>query len=537
MKRIDIIHSYPHCWRCKKPVIFRATEQWFISVDNHGARHEAIEAIKKVKWIPQWGLTRTASMLESRPDWCISRQRNWGVPIPVFYCAKCREPLLDVVVIEFIKEIFRKEGANSWFTKPLSDLMPKGTKCKKCSSTEFTKEDDILDVWLESGSSFRAVVIENKDLQFPADLYLEGSDQPARWFQLSLLPSIMTRFQAPFKNVLIHGFVKRPEGGKLSKSKGDLLSDEIVAKVGADIIRLWIASINFTEDIPVSMEIFEEKADPYRKIRNTFRYMLGNLYDFKAENDSVKYAQLWEIDKWALNKLHRLIKDVTKYYDDFEFYKVFRDIYEFCVVEMSSFYFDILKDRLYTFGKNSADCRAAQTALNEILLALVKLIAPILSFTAEEIWANIRSFNPQLEPSVHLSDWPIADVTKINDGLEGNWRTIFLIRSEVTRKIEDLRKDNKIGSSIEADVKLYTDGKHLLEFLKSYEKDLPMILKVSSVQTIEKVITPVAGELQLNVEITKSSHQKCQRCWNWTESVGKDSSHPTLCSRCVGVIS
>ncbi|MFH0888156.1 MAG: isoleucine--tRNA ligase [Planctomycetota bacterium] len=537
MKRVDITHSYPHCWRCKKPVIFRATEQWFISVDNHFARREAIEEIKKVKWIPEWGQNRISSMLELRPDWCISRQRNWGIPIPVFYCAKCREPLLDVVVIDFVKEIFHKEGANSWFTKSISDLMPKGTRCKKCSSTEFTKENDIFDVWFESGSSFRAVVIENKDLQFPADLYLEGTDQHRGWFQLSLLPSIMTRFKAPFKTVLTHGFVKTPEGEKVSKSKGGLLlADEIVAKVGADIIRLWIASINFTEDIPISMGILQEKADPYRKVRNTFRYMLGNLYDFNPESDSVKYPQLWEIDKWALNKLHRLIRDVTKHYDNFEFYKVFRDIYEFCVVEMSSFYFDILKDRLYTFGKNSADRRAAQTVLNEILMALVRLSAPILSFTAEEIWTNISSKNSKLETSVHLSDWPSVDESKIDDNLEKNWHMIFLIRSEVTREIEKLRKDNKIGSSIEADVKLYTDGTHLLEFLKSYEKDLPMILKVSSVQTINKVITPVAGEIQLNVEITKSNNQKCQRCWNYTESVGKDSAHPTLCSRCVGVI-
>ncbi|MDI6732526.1 MAG: isoleucine--tRNA ligase [Planctomycetota bacterium] len=543
--RQDMVHSYPHCWRCKKPVIFRSTEQWFISVDNHSARLKALEEVKKVRWVPEWGQSRISSMLEQRPDWCISRQRQWGVPIPVFYCTRCHEPLLDGKVIDFVKELFRKQGANSWFTKPTSELMPPDTKCNKCGGGEFTKEKDIFDVWFESGSSFRAVVIENNDLQFPADLYLEGTDQHRGWFQLSLLPSVMTRSEAPFKTVLTHGFVKTPEGDKISKSKGDLLlSDEMVSKVGADIIRLWIASIDFTDDIPVSMEILEEKADPYRKIRNTFRYMLGNLYDFSAEpsgsggnpkTDLVKYSQLWEIDRWALNKLHRLIKDVTLYYDNFEFYRVFREIYEFCVVEMSAFYFDVLKDRLYTFAKDSPDRRVAQTALYEILTALVRIIAPILSFTAEEIWSHIRGINPKLEPSVHLSDFPEVDNSKIDQGLEERWQKILQVRSEVAREIEKLRKEDKIGSSIEADVKLYSDGAGVLEFLRTYEKDLPMLLKVSSIKVIEKKVSPVTGAIQMSVEITKSGHQKCQRCWNYTESVGKNPSHPALCSRCIAI--
>jgi isoleucyl-tRNA synthetase len=301
-------------------------------------------------------------MLETRPDWCVSRQRNWGVPIPIFYCDKCREPLLDKKIIERVREIFRKEGSMSWFVKDTKEFLPAGIKCKKCGHGEFAKETDILDVWFESGSSFRAVVIENKDLQFPADLYLEGSDQPARWFQLSLIPSVMTRGVAPFKNILIHGFVKRPEGEKLSKSKGALSSDEMVKKVGADILRLWLSSVNSTEDIIISLEILEEKGDHYRKIRNTFRYLLGNIYDFNPQQNTVKYEELWEIDKWALSRLHRLIKNVTGFYESFEFHKAYRDIYEFCAVDMSSFYIDVLKDRLYTFAKNSPERRAAQTA-------------------------------------------------------------------------------------------------------------------------------------------------------------------------------
>ena len=543
LKKVDVVHSYPHCWRCKKPLIFRATEQWFISVDNHAARQKAIDEVKKARWIPEWGKSRTASMLESRPDWCVSRQRNWGVPIPIFYCAKCNQSLLDVKVIDHVRGIFAREGANAWFAKSAFELLPPGTKCQ-CGSIEFKKENDIFDVWFESGSSFRSVVIENKDLQFPADLYLEGSDQPARWFQLSLLPSVMTRGVAPFKNVLIHGFVKRPEGEKLSKSKGAMTSDEMVNKVGADIIRLWISSINFTEDIPISLEILQEKADPYRKIRNTFRYMLGNLYDYNPETDGVKYDKMLEIDRWALNKLHRLIDMTTQSYENFEFYKVFREVYEFCVVEMSSFYFDILKDRLYTFGAKSVERRSAQTALNEILSSLVKLIAPILSYTAEEIWDNIIFANSKFKTptsdfikSVHLLDWPKVDSTKIDNKLDENWKKIFLIRSEVTKEIETLRKAGQIGSSIEGDVTLYTDGADLLEFLKLYEKELATILKVSSVKVIKKPAQKPADQMQMGVEIVKSAHQKCQRCWNYTNNVGQNTAHPTLCPRCVEVVS
>jgi isoleucyl-tRNA synthetase len=551
LKKVDLVHSYPHCWRCKKSLIFRATEQWFISVDNHSARQKAIAEVNKARWIPEWGKSRTASMLESRPDWCVSRQRNWGVPIPVFYCAKCNQSLLDVAVITHVRDIFAKEGANAWFSKSAAELMPAGAKCKcgsptgqPCGSTEFSKENDIFDVWFESGSSFRSVVIENKDLQFPADLYLEGSDQPARWFQLSLLPAVMTQGVAPFKNVLIHGFVKRPEGEKLSKSKGAMTSDEMVNKVGADIIRLWISSINFTDDIPISLEILQEKADPYRKIRNTFRYMMGNLYDYNPAADEVKYDQMLEIDRWALNKLHRLLDMTTQSYENFEFYKVFREVYEFCVVEMSSFYFDILKDRLYTFGAKSVERRSAQTALNAILQTLVRIIAPILSYTAEEIWSNILFVNAgsktpdaKLLRSVHLLDWPKVDSTKIDNKLDENWKKIFLIRSEVTKQTETLRQAGQIGSSIEADVTLYIDGTDLLEFLKQYEKELVTILKVSSVKVIKKPAPQKTEGMQLGVEIIKSGNQKCARCWNYTADVGRNNTHPTLCGRCVGVVS
>ena len=535
--RTDVIHSYPHCWRCKKPLIFRATEQWFIAVDNRSARQKAIDEVKKARWVPEWGKTRTASMLELRPDWCVSRQRNWGVPIPVFYCAKCNEPLLDPPVIDFVQEVFRKEGANTWFIKPTSEMMPRGAKCKKCASTEFTKENDIFDVWFESGSSFRAVVIGNKDLQFPADLYLEGSDQPARWFQLSLLPSVMTRDQAPFKNVLIHGFVKRPEGEKLSKSKGALSSDEIVAKLGADILRLWIASINFTDDILVSMEILEENADSYRKIRNTFRYLLGNLVDFNPALDSVDAKDLLEIDRWALNRLHRLITTVTNYYEAFEFYRAFKNIYEFCVVDMSAFYFDILKDRIYTSGKNSKLRRAAQTAIYQVLVNLTKLIAPILSHTAEEIWGHIP--DKQKPPSVHLADWPKLETTLISDGMENRWAKLIDIRSDVARELEKLRQDKTIGSALEASVVLFTENKELMDFLKAYHNDLPMIFIASEVTLApakpEGATTGIINQA-LWIKVVKAPYQKCQRCWNYRPSVGKDTKHADVCQRCADVL-
>lgn len=488
---------------------------------------------------PAWGQTRISSMLELRPDWCISRQRNWGVPIPVFYCAKCREPLLDKKVIGRVKDIFRKEGAMSWFIKKETDFLPADAKCKKCGHPEFVKENDIFDVWFESGSSFRGVVIENKQLQFPADLYLEGTDQHRGWFQLSLLPSVMTRNIAPFKNVLTHGFVITEEGEKVSKSKGGLLlADEMVNKIGADIIRLWIASINFTEDIPVSMKILEDKGDHYRKIRNTFRYLLGNLFDFNPKTDTMQYKNLWEIDKWALSKLHHLIQTVTDTYESFEFHKAYRAIYEFCVVEMSSFYIDVLKDRLYTFAKNSPARRAGQTAMYEILVTLTKLIAPIIAHTAEEIWDVIPG-GKELE-SVHLSDWPKVNKAYLNDELEENWLKLTKIKAEVSRELDKLRKDGTLGNSLEAEITLFTDNKDLGELLKRYESILPMVLIVSQViLTNEKPPLAVQGIdiSDLFTLVRKNPYQKCERCWNYRPAVGKDENHPTLCDRCVQVLS
>ncbi|MBI4711956.1 MAG: isoleucine--tRNA ligase [Planctomycetes bacterium] len=539
LKKMEVVHSYPHCWRCKKPVIFRATEQWFISVDHNDTRQKALAEADKVKWAPDWGKTRITSMLAQRPDWCISRQRIWGVPIPVFYCAKCRTPLLDKKLLDKVKEIFVKEGAQNWFTQKPDYFLPQGTKCPKCSATEFIKENDIFDVWFESGSSFRAVCMNHPQLGFPADLYLEGTDQHRGWFQLSLLPAVMTQSKAPFKTVLTHGFVTDEEGEKVSKSKGGLLlADEIVSKFGADIARLWIFSINFTDDIPVSAKILKEKEDPYRKIRNTFRYLLGNLSDFTPDKDKVRYADMLEIDKWALNRLHRLIQDVTGYYESFEFYRAFKVLYQFCVVDMSAFYFDILKDRMYTAARAGQARRAAQTVMHQILTALTRILAPVLAHTMEEIWAQIPG-NTDAQ-SVHLSDFPKVDNGLISDEIDANWAKLIKVRSDVAREIEKLRQDKTVGSSLEAVVKLTSTDNELTGFLQKYTKDLPMIFIVSEVTLETNTGTDWVKGIdvpELLINIQKAPYEKCERCWNYSPTIGKDTKHPTICKKCVEALS
>ncbi len=538
LNRNEIVHSYPHCWRCKKPIIFRATEQWFVAVDHKDARKKALAEINRVRWVPSWGKGRISSMLQDRPDWCISRQRVWGVPIPAFYCTKCGTVLLDKAVVKGVRDIVAKEGTDAWFIHEADYFLPKNTKCTKCANTKFRKETDIVDVWLESGSSHRSVVMQHPELSFPADLYIEGTDQHRGWFQLSLLPSIMTQGKAPFKTVVTNGFVVDETGEKLSKSKGGLTPvDQIVKEYGADLYRLWFAYINFTEDIPFSLKILKEKADPYRKIRNTFRYLLGNLNDFDPTKNSVDYKELLEIDRWALNKLHRLIKSVTQAYEDFEFYRVFRRLYEFCVVDMSAFYCDILKDRLYTFAPNSQARRSAQTVLFEILVNLTKLFAPVLVFTTEEIWSYVPG--KKETGSIHLASWPKPDEKLISDELETQWQKLIKVRSEVAREVEKLRKAGTIGSSLEAQVTLYAEDAKLAEFLTPYQKDLAMIFIVSDV-VLEKTKPTDAVEApempKLHIKVERSPAQKCVRCWQYHATVGKESSHPDICQKCLAAL-
>lgn len=537
--RTDFIHSYPHCWRCKQPVIFRATEQWFVSLDYNDLRKKVLEEIKKTNWIPSWGESRMAKMISDRPDWCISRQRSWGIPIPAFYCTDCGQEFLNVETINFIKIKFEAEGADIWFFKDASYFLPPDTKCSHCGSIRFEKEMDIFDVWFESGSSHHSVLHKRAELKYPADIYLEGTDQHRGWFQLSLLPSVGAWDEAPFKSVLTHGFVVDEKGEKMSKSLGNFISvEDALKEFGADILRLWTSSLDYQNDMSVSRNLILRCSDAYRRIRNTFRYLLSNLFDFDPKVHMVPYGGLLEIDRWALHKTEELIKNVISGYESLHFHKVFHNIHNFCTVEMSAFYLDILKDRLYTFANNSIERRAAQTVVHHILLNLVKLSAPIIPHTAEEVWSAIIHKDEDVW-SVHLATFPKYVSSWIDNSLNEKWERLINIRSDVARELEKIRAAKLIGNSLEASVNLYTTHEELWQFLKEYEKDLPTIFIVSEV-TLNRNVSPdaVKGESiqDLWIECKVSHYKKCERCWNFRESVGLNKDYPEICLRCVNAL-
>lgn len=518
-----IIHQYPHCWRCKNPVLFRATDQWFCSVDDF--KDDAVKAIDEVEWIPGWGKDRITSMVRERKDWCISRQRKWGVPIPIFYCEECGEPLIDKEAMLAVADLFGKEGSNAWFTHTAEEILPKGKKCSKCGCTSFTKEKDIMDVWFDSGSSHAAVLKNRPDLKWPADLYLEGADQYRGWFQSSLLTSVATMGTAPYKAVLTHGWVVDGKGRVMHKSLGNGIDpQEVIDQYGADVLRLWVASSDYHADIRISPDILKQLSEAYRKIRNTARYILGNLNGFNPDENMVSLVELMPIDKWALAKLNILIDKVKEAYDKYEFHIVYHAIHNFCVVDMSNFYLDVLKDRLYTEKADSKARRAAQTSIYIILNAMTRMIAPILAYTSDEIWKYMPHSSSEKAEHVVYNEMPEKVDISIDDDFMAFWDEIHELRDDVKKSLETFIKDKTIKSSLEAKVTLAASGDKLA-FLKKAENELATAFIVSEVEIIEN-----SSDLEISIE--KAEGEKCERCWVISKTVGENSEHPTLCSRC-----
>jgi len=537
LKEGKVSHSYPHCWRCKKPIIFRATEQWFISMEANGLREKALGHINDVTWIPRWGRDRIYNMVENRPDWCISRQRSWGVPITIFYCAKCGEALEDSKVMYHVADLFEDGGSDLWFEKEARELMPAGTVCPSCGHDDFTKETDILDVWFDSGVSHAAVLDHRDYLNWPAELYLEGSDQHRGWFHSSLLASVGTRELTPYKAVLTHGFVVDGKGKKMSKSVGNVVApEEVIKKYGAEILRLWVAAQDYRDDVRISEEILQRLSDAYRRIRNTARYILGNLAGFDPSTDAVADEQLLELDRWALAKLEDLAARVEKAYENYEFHVIYHAVHNFCSVEMSSFYLDVLKDRLYASGAASVDRRSAQTAMYRILDCLTRLIAPVLSFTAEEIWEFMPGERPE---SVHLADFVRFPNSFRDAALEGRYDALLDIRSDVSKALELARNDKVVGHSLDACVLLSAPAGATLELLERYREQLASLFIVSRAELTDDLKDGIQGENlpDLKIKVEKAPGEKCERCWNYATSVGDSAEHPALCQRCVAVLS
>lgn len=526
-----IKHQYPHCWRCHKPVIFRATSQWFCSVDDF--KDAAVKAAEDVKWYPEWGKDRLQSMVLERADWCISRQRKWGVPIPVVYCKDCGKEIIDDGIMQKVSDIFGKEGSDAWYAHDAEYFLPEGFKCPHCGkSNGFEKESDIMDVWFDSGSSHAAVCRKRPYLKWPADVYLEGADQYRGWFQSSLLTSVAAGDGAPYKQIITHGWTVDGEGRKMSKSLGNgIAPQEIISKYGADILRLWVASADYHADIRISPEILKQISDNYRKIRNTARYCLGNLYDFDPDNDMVSNDELEELDKYALMKLDEVIAIARKGYDEYEYHTTAHALHNFCVVDMSNFYFDVLKDRLYTTAPDSKSRRAAQTVLYKVLDALTLILTPILAFTCDEIWTAMKHDKSRNPEGPLFNSIPTADYIETDEAFIAKWDRIHEIRTDVQKALELARNEKVIGKPLEAKVTLYADGE-LADFLKSELESLPEIFITSAVE-----IADGEGEFKgdvkgLSITVNKADGKKCERCWKFSDTVGQDSEHPTLCAHC-----
>ncbi|MCD8328507.1 MAG: isoleucine--tRNA ligase [Ruminococcus sp.] len=529
----EIEHQYPHCWRCKSPVLFRATEQWFCSVNDF--KDDAVKAIEDVEWIPGWGEDRIKGMVMDRSDWCISRQRTWGVPIPIIYCKDCHKPIVNEETINAISELFRKEGSDAWYTHELSEFIPDSVKCE-CGCSEFEKEMDIMDVWFDSGVTHSAVLEERDELSSPADLYLEGADQYRGWFQSSLLTSVVCNGRAPYKAVCTHGWVVDGQGKTMHKSLGNGIEpSEITEKYGADILRLWVTSSDYHSDIRISNDILSQLSDAYKKIRNTARFILGNIGDFDIDKDAVCECKLSDLDKWALYKLDELIDKANVAYNAFDFHIVFHAIHNFCVTDMSNFYLDIVKDRLYCEKADSLSRRAVQTVMYKILSAISRLVAPILSFTADEIWSYIPHSSSDNTQSIFLNDMPEKSGIEVTDEFKEKWSLIYELRDEVKKALEIKRNDKVIGKSLEADVEIYADGE-MFDKISALSDILPEIFIVSRVEVLNGE-GEFKGDMEgVSISVKKASGEKCERCWIYSDDVGKNSEHPTLCARCAGVV-
>ena len=538
----DFNHTYPHCWRCHKPVIFRATPQWFIALDKNNFRQNALEAIHKVRWIPSWGEERIGNMVRERPDWCISRQRAWGVPIVAFYCKACDQVLLRKDVIDHVASIFAKEGADAWYAHGPAELLPQGTVCAKCGENDFRQEFDILDVWFDSGSSHLATLGTRPDLPWPADLYIEGGDQYRGWFQSSLLIAVALRGAAPYRAAITHGWTLDEKGRAMSKSKGiGIDPNDLVKARGAEIARLLVSSVSYVEDVRIFDELLDRLGEAYRKIRNTCRFMLGNLCNqqdakhphFNPQTDRVPYGQMLEIDRWALARKGTLIQKCQKGYEDYQFHQVYSALYNFCTVDMSAFYLDILKDRLYTSATHSLARRSAQTALWEILDTFTRLIAPILSFTSEEVYhAMYEGCPPETRSvSVHELLFPQHEAMQDAEYLLVEWEKLRIVRDAVLKSLEEVRQSGTIGNSLEAKIVIRASGE-TAALLKRHENDLRSIFIVSQVA----VENSSGTEESLQIEVLKAAGSKCERCWNYSVEIGKDGDWPTLCERCIPAI-
>ncbi|OSM04343.1 isoleucine--tRNA ligase [Magnetofaba australis] len=533
-----VSHSYPHCWRCHNPVIMRATPQWFISMAENDLRDNALAAIRATKWIPNWGEERIYNMVANRPDWCVSRQRAWGAPIAVVTCDDCGHIVRDPAITETIAQAVEQGGADVWYEKPVTDFLPEGYVCPQCGSAHLVKEKDILDVWFDSGVTHAAVLERRSDLKWPADLYLEGSDQHRGWFHSSLLTSSGTRGRAPYEAVLTHGFVVDGKGRKMSKSLGNVIAPEkVVKQYGADILRMWVSAEDYSGDIRISDEILKGLSDAYRRIRNTLRFLVGNLNGFDAQRDLVGYADLAELDRWALDRLANLIRNVESAYNEYAFHRVYQELHYFCAMDLGAFYLDIIKDRLYCDAENSTARRGAQTVMHHALEALVRLMAPVLAFTAEEMWSHMPG---DRETSVHLARFPQEHPEWRDEELAKRWARYRAVRAEAYRVLENDRKEKRIGSFMEAALTLYCDA-DLKAFLAGFNDNFRLYI-TASVTLADLDAAPAdaisATEVTgLKIGATRAGGTKCVRCWNWDEAVGSHAEHPELCPRCADVVS